>query len=228
MDYPQQRTELFICSLWSSRRNYFANGPQAQQLGTSSACPLLDWDELVLCLGGVSSHWEKVEWGCRLPGFPFPWNAWTSDLGERLRKQRFCSPASTPPLGKQGIPTEITWVAQLQQSHWCHSSPFLFHCRGRARLQLKGEGLAPRSHSHCHSWSMQSLFPRVRCSCLWWRRHLWNAGWQRPWKGHVYSRGCDFFPKISECLGTQLLLFFHEDEVPKASSKSASKTPPSL
>lgn len=33
------------------------------------------------------------------------------------------------------------------------------------------------------------------------------------------------FPKLSKCFGTQLLLFFHGDEVPKALCKSGSKAP---
>lgn len=41
-------------------------------------------------------------------------DAWTSDLG---RGRGSSSSASTLPLGKQGTPPEITWVAQLQQSH---------------------------------------------------------------------------------------------------------------
>lgn len=158
--------------MWSSRRNYFANGPQAKQTGTNSPCPPLDWDELVLCLGGVSSQYKEVEWGCHLPWLPSPWGAWASDLGRGWGNS---SPASTLPLGKQGTPPKVTWVAQQQQSHWYHSSPFLSHCWGRGRLQVKGKRLAPKFCAHCQSWSTQVPFSRARCPCSWWRRHLWNA-----------------------------------------------------
>lgn len=87
--------------------NYFANRPQVKQLGTSSPCPPLDWDEFVPCPGGASSHCEEVEWGCHLPWLPSSWGAWTSDLGRGWGNRDFALRTAHCPWASRECPLRL-------------------------------------------------------------------------------------------------------------------------
>lgn len=99
------KTELFICSVWSSWRNYFANWLQAKRQGTSPPCSLTWFG--TAC---AEPNWCEHELCCPAAWTLLLLHSLGLNFWERLRGWGFCFPIST--FSRRPV--------QAENGHWCY------------------------------------------------------------------------------------------------------------